>query len=345
MKTRRTGVLPAALVALAAAVAGCSGSDAPQPLPALRIDPASVTVSGISSGGYVAVQFHVAYSTLVNGAAVIAAGPYACAEGSLRHALGRCMKGDEPIPTGRLVALTSHLALPGSQQAIDPIAGLATDRVWLFHGRRDPYVGAAVTDALQGYYETLVEPASVVRIEHPDAGHTFPTLHEGSACDATESPFLGACGYDAAGELLGHLYGELAPRAAQPAGRLFEFDQEPYARAAGSRGLGATGWLYVPEGCEPGGRETCRLHIALHGCKQGSSFVGDAFARRAGYLEWAATNRIVVLMPQIERSFQPLNAFGCWDFWGYDGADYATRDGAQLRALRLMVAALLGEKD
>jgi len=53
----------------------------------------------------------------------------------------------------------------------------------------------------------------------------------------------------------------------------------------------------------------------------------------------------VVLMPQIERSFQPLNAFGCWDYWGYDGEGYATRDGAQMRALRLMVAVLMGEPD
>ena len=57
-------------------------------LPQLPLDPAAVTVSGISAGGYMAVQFHVAHSALVRGAGIVAAGPYFCAEASLRHALG-----------------------------------------------------------------------------------------------------------------------------------------------------------------------------------------------------------------------------------------------------------------
>src|SRR6188472_2485611 len=67
-------------------------------LAALPVARDSVTVSGISAGGYMAVQFHVAHSALVHGAGVIAAGPYYCAENSMRHALGRCMKGDSDIP-------------------------------------------------------------------------------------------------------------------------------------------------------------------------------------------------------------------------------------------------------
>ena len=41
-------------------------------LPALPIDPGTVTVSGLSAGGYMAVQFHVAYSSLVKGAGLVA---------------------------------------------------------------------------------------------------------------------------------------------------------------------------------------------------------------------------------------------------------------------------------
>ena len=37
--------------------------------------PTAITVSGISSGGFFAHQFHVAYSKLVNGAGIIAGGP------------------------------------------------------------------------------------------------------------------------------------------------------------------------------------------------------------------------------------------------------------------------------
>src|SRR5256885_13999079 len=39
----------------------------------------TVTVSGLSSGGFFAHQFHIAYSALVNGAGIIAGGPYSCA--------------------------------------------------------------------------------------------------------------------------------------------------------------------------------------------------------------------------------------------------------------------------
>jgi hypothetical protein len=46
------------------------------PLPALKADASNVTVSGLSSGGFIAVQFHVAHSTTVRGAGILAAGPY-----------------------------------------------------------------------------------------------------------------------------------------------------------------------------------------------------------------------------------------------------------------------------
>ena len=46
------------------------------PLPQLNIDKAQTTVSGASSGGYMAVQLHVAYSSsFKKGAAVIASSP------------------------------------------------------------------------------------------------------------------------------------------------------------------------------------------------------------------------------------------------------------------------------
>lgn len=44
----------------------------------------NVTVSGISSGGFFAVQFHVAFSALVQGAGVIAGGPYFASQGNVQ---------------------------------------------------------------------------------------------------------------------------------------------------------------------------------------------------------------------------------------------------------------------
>ena len=330
------------LVAAMVAVAGCGGGEQPDSrLSALPIDAGSVTVSGISAGGYMAVQFHVAHSSLVHGAGVIAAGPYFCAEDSMRHALGRCIKGDEEIPTSRLLELTSHLAL---DEAIDPIAGLGDDRVWIFHGAADPKLRKPVVDALEAYYRALVDPANVARIEHPTAGHTFPTADaSAAACEATESPFLGNCGLDGARALLEHLYGDLRDGRPPQDADLVEFDQRPYAAASGSEALAERGWVFIPAGCATGGTAHCRLHVVFHGCKQGKSFVGDRFVRRSGYLEVAAANDVVLLFPQIEPSYAPFNPQGCWDWWGYEGDAYAVKAGPQMRAVRRMVGDLLGK--
>ena len=99
------------------------------------------------------------------------------------------------------------------------------------------------------------------------------------------------------------------------------------------------GFLYVPKDCAAGA--PCRLHVAFHGCRQGIEFIGRAFARETGYNRWADTNRIVVLYPQAAKSwFWPFNPWGCWDWWGYTGTDYATRNAAQLATVHAMLAAL-----
>ena len=74
-----------AMLAVAACSNGADDAAGAQRLQRLPIDPASVTVSGISSGGAMATQFHVAHSSLVRGAGLLAASPYRCAEGSVRE--------------------------------------------------------------------------------------------------------------------------------------------------------------------------------------------------------------------------------------------------------------------
>jgi poly(3-hydroxybutyrate) depolymerase len=328
-------------------MAGC-GERRPAPdergerLPSVPVAADSVTVSGISAGGYMAVQFHVAHSALVRGAGVIAAGPYDCAGNSLSDALGRCMKGDTAIPTDELVSRTSQLALG---EEIDPIAGLADDRVWIFHGGADPVVAKSVVDALEAYYATLAAPSGIARVELPAAGHTFPANDPALApCGETASPFIGHCGIDGARVMLEHLYGAFPPSvAARPPGELRIVNQAPYATAMGAAGLADQGWLYVPAACAGTGTPgRCRLHVAFHGCKQGASYVQDAFVKRSGYLAAADAGNVVVLFPQVEPSFQPLNPNGCWDWWGYGSDAYATRRGPQVMAIRAMVDDLLG---
>src|SRR5918994_7390944 len=62
-------------VLAAAQVAAGSAAIAAERLPSLAIDVGQTTVSGLSSGAFMALQFHVAFSGTVRGAGVVAGGP------------------------------------------------------------------------------------------------------------------------------------------------------------------------------------------------------------------------------------------------------------------------------
>lgn len=300
---------------------------APPGLPSASIDLRQVTVSGLSAGAFMAVQLHVAHSDLFSGAAAVAGGPFLCAEGSLLAATTRCMRTLQAVPVARLVQHTRELARLGQ---VAPVAGLANARVFLFSGARDRTVAPEVVQALAAYYAEFVGPGNLVLRTHPQAGHGMVTQGQGGECGATAAPYLNDCAQDLAGELLSHLYpGLSAPRGPAPDENLLSFDQSAFA---GGAGLAETGWLYLPTSCRPGQGAPCRLHVALHGCRQSAGEVGQRFVRDAGYNRWAERNAIVVLYPQAGKV---PNA--CWDWWGYEGPAYATRQGKQVQAIRRMV--------
>jgi poly(3-hydroxybutyrate) depolymerase len=305
-----------------------------EPLPGLRAQATGVTASGLSSGGYMAVQLHIAHSASVSGAGAIAAGPYYCAQGSVWTAYWNCMspKPWAPVPPSAfLKTQTDALAVAGK---IDATKNLAGAPVWLFSGTRDRTVAPEVVKAAAAHY-TLYGAKAALVADKP-AGHAMPTHDAGRACETSESPFVNDCGYDAAGEMLKHLLGALQPPSRSAQGRLLEFDQ----RAYGGRdiSLGDIGYVYVPRHCEGA---QCRVHVAFHGCRQGAEEVGMRYVSEAGYNRWADTNALIVLYPQAIARWWPLfNPRGCWDWWGYTGAAYATRDGAQIRAVGAMLARL-----
>ena len=326
-------------VALAVVSGACSRQPAPAApgaLPALAIDTATLTVSGLSSGGYMATQFQVAFGTEVRGAAIIAAGPWNCARGVLQLALQDCL--GEPASAPPVPLLLDALRASALLGVVDPTSALADDRVWVFRGTRDTTVAAPVTAALVAQYRALLPPDQLQVVDTVPAGHGMPTLAGGGACASSSTPYLNACGFDAAGKLLEFLYAAPAAIDSAPHGQLLQFDQRPFDRR---RMLADTGYVFVPDACVQGAAR-CRLHVAFHGCQQGSTAVGEAFVRDAGYNGWAASHRTVVLYPQVQASaLVPFNPKGCWDWWGYSGADYATRSGAQLAAVHAMVRRLV----
>jgi poly(3-hydroxybutyrate) depolymerase len=329
---------------LACALAGAAAAH--DRLPALAADLRELTASGISSGGYMAVQFHVAHARSVRGVGVLAAGPYFCAQNSVTTAYYNCMTPGRWTPLPSVEALRAQAAGFARAGLIDPLESLAGARVWLFSGTNDRTVDTAVVDAARRFYALAgVAPGATAMIADRPAGHGMVTERDGLACALTEPPFILDCDFDAAGELLAHLLGPLQPAAARESGRIVRFDQREHVGGdAYSISMADSGYVYVPRACETGG---CRLHVAFHGCRQNAEAIGERFVREAGYNRWADTNRLVVLYPQtIARNGWGgagwrwnfvFNPRGCWDWWGYTGAQYATKLGPQIRAVRSMV--------
>jgi len=323
-------------VALAATFVVATGAFAAE-LPSFTVDLAQTSVSGLSSGAFMAGQFHVAFSETVIGAGIVAGGPYGCAEGQLATALNRCMQTHSgPPDPAHLLQRAEEFAQEG---AIDPLAGLSGDRVYVFSGTEDATVTPAVVDQAVAFYRAAGVPeADIAHVDEVAAGHGFVTESHGSACPTTASPYINDCNYDQAGALLTHIYGELSPPSAEPSGSIIAFDQSAFLADPTAHGLDGTGHLYVPLACAQGA--TCRVHIAFHGCQQTDALIGDRFRAEAGYNRWADTNNLIVLYPQAHRTL--LNPNACWDWWGYDDDRYATRNGRQMAAVRAMLDRLAG---
>lgn len=305
-------------------------------LPALNADASAVTVSGISSGGAMAVQAHVAWSGTFRGAAVFAGAAYDCAQGDVALAIGRCQEAltAAEIPVADLVATTRARAAQG---VIDPPANLAASRVYLFSGTLDQTVRQPGMDAARDYYLNFVPAANVTYVNTVAAGHGWVSPLGQVMCALQSSPYVNDCGIDPQATFLSQFYGPLQPRRVGAlSGTLEPVDQAEFLddHDPAAHSMDANAWLYVPADCRRGA--PCRVHVAFHGCNQSFSKIGDQFMRQANLDEWADTNRIVVLYPQAIAT-PPTNGLGCWDWWGYDSAAYGTHDGPQLLAVKRMV--------
>lgn len=308
---------------------------APAPaLPALQVDATRTAVVGLSAGAYMAQQFHFAHADQLNGVGLIAGGPYHCARGSLDTALNTCMAPDADAgpPLPELMAIARERMQSG---ALAPRQALEGDRVYVFHGQQDTTVLPRLGRAAAELYGLLGVTVDLRTDFDQPVTHTMPTAAAGSC--AAEAPYVSGCGLDLAGRIVRHLYA--LPDTARPGagdGEVLAFDQQPYNVAA-APGIADTGYAYIPRACAAGG---CGLLLALHGCRQAAEQVERAFVDGAGFNRWADRARVVVLYPQTRASYLPLNPRACWDWWGYSGADYDTRSGAQIRFLaRLLEAA------
>ena len=350
----------------------CASASAAERLGSYPVDPAQVSVSGISSGAFMANQLHIAHSADIMGAAMIAGGLYGCAvlhptadgvEALDSQATGPCMSTPFLLEDVSFYAdLVKTLA---GKAAIDPPSNLAKSRVYIFTGGSDSVVSSETVEKARDVYTALGVPAANIVFEDQSgpaakAGHSWVTKNFGGKCSVNKAPYINDCAYDQAGAELTAIYGrDLKPPAAALSGQIVPFDQTEFvpSGAARANGLLDAGYLYVPKDCEPGAQAPCRLHIVLHGCQQSSEVLGNEFYTKIGVNEWADANRIIVLYPQAHATkvselpekagltaLIDANPYGCWNWWGY-AADpqYLTKNGVQVSAIWAMVRRIEGK--
>lgn len=317
-----------------AALAGSALAESIRLQPYDSLDKTAVTVSGLSSGAFFANQMHVAYSGLIDGAGLIAGGPYDCAGQTAspwwlnlqpnaraivavsvctrvaRDAFDSWTTWWGPLPEAPDVDLSvDSVSIARADGAIDDPANLADDRVWLFSGTGDTVVPASTVQVLAAFYRRLgIDGSRLAVVDDVPAGHGLPvesfpgeSRFPKLGCGDEAPPFIVTCGRDAAEQLLKHLYpdGFVDTPAVPRRDRLLPFDQaEFFDTADPTVSLAKVGYVYVPLACLDG-ETKCRLHVAFHGCQQGYEAVGDDFVWDGGYNRWAEANNIVVLYPQV----------------------------------------------
>ncbi|CAF2817996.1 unnamed protein product [Rotaria sp. Silwood2] len=198
----------------------------------------NVTVSGISSGAAMAVQFHMAYSKEISGCGILAGPPYECA-GNLAG-VTKCMKG----PVQNISALSILLKLESYASAgyIDSLSNIENDSVYIFSGTKDSVTLPSIVKLNEKIYSVL--DANIKTNYDLPATHGFPTNNFGESCDVLNTKnFINNCGFNMAYDVLNHLHGGqlITPKlnAATPlVGQMIVFRQASFQNPPPSLAVG-----------------------------------------------------------------------------------------------------------
>lgn len=344
------------------------------PLPSYKTQNRN-SISGLSSGAFMTVQMHIAHSAKFIGAGVIAGGPYRAAE-TFRSAAPSvpmsCILNSLYVAMTPLTAATAPdvgalIKLTHDTPDIDDLANVKAQRMYVFTGSCDAVVNQHVGQTTRAFYEGLgVTSGNMMFVDDVPAGHSIITTNpEDSPLSANQPPYINRGDFVQSHTILRHIYGGLRDPAEAATGDLIRFDQSEFiGDAPGQASMAPFGYAYIPSRVASGEAEALGVHIVLHGCKQGYTYVnfingaadvlnqppyGARYITTTGYMEMAEANDLILLFPQVggddDNAIQ--NPDGCWDWWGYtasdlDAPDYYTQNAVQIRAVNAMLDRLLG---
>lgn len=271
---------------------------------------AKYTVSGISSGGFMAAQMGVIYSSEVSGVGMVAAGFYNCAGDHFQQKLkkaqmngkgfgifyateldpfaiwtgnySKAFKLSEENPLYQSVAVCmqnpqlaeidfSDLADRADAGLIDATENIAQQNIFLFQGQKDSVVNAKMQDQNIRFYEKMNVAKENITVVKGVGGHSYPTDQKGlNACESQGVPYLSSCEIDLAGDLLTAVLGQ------QDLVRSAKDSEKIYQvrqklGASHPESVAEYGYLAAPDSCLKNPSQ-CRLHVALHGCEMADSF-------------------------------------------------------------------------
>lgn len=344
-----------------------------QPLRGYNADLSQSSISGLSSGAFMTVQMHLAHSSTFVGAGIIAGGPFRCAE-SYRaaamiaedaltlNALYTCMNPLIPQTGPQPEKLAEVARESAAAGLIDDPKHLSKNRIYIFTGSEDKVVYSDVVNTTREFYRHLGVPAKNIRyVDDVPAGHSIITDNpEDTALPLNQPPYINNGGFMQSRDILDHIYGPLEAPSQQLSGSIVRFDQTEFFDGQERASMSDFAYAYVPKAVAEGA--PCRVHIAMHGCKQGYNYInyvngrpdsrnsapyGNRYFTTTGYNQIADSNNLIILYPQAQGvdNGDVQNPDGCWDWWGYTGEDpenpdYYSKNAIQIQAIYRMLERL-----
>lgn len=343
----RTGLVAAALLlVLPACEAGTH--EALADLRALRLvaDRNGLTLSGVSSGAAMAVQYAVAHSATVAGVGSIAGPGWGCAQGSVQTAIDTCMCGRGELSSMHATARKLAQNPNGGLDRLEPdptqaarLLPRSLRRSYVFHSRADETMTAAPQEQAIEFLRAYTGQEPVVDRGTPAdksdrAGHGIlsPDGSDSCASSQADKTYIRNCDrHDNVASLFRALYGAppddiSAQQPVQTDKGIIAFRQTPFIDAVAAT---RPAIQLAPDGIMPFWRfsarrqkfdladtgylfvpEQCRranVNCKVHVALHGCKQNAEYFARHAGYNRWAQRYNVIVVYPAIG-AYQPAAA-------------------------------------
>lgn len=135
-----------------------------------------VTVSGLSSGGSMATQMHIAFSKDISGSGILAGPPYYCAGNYMAATM--CMSGS--VTSISVPGILNKIKSYESWGNIDNTTNIKNDPVYIFTGRYDTVSLPGIVKLNEQIYSSL--NAKVKTNYDMGSAHGFPTENYGLSC-------------------------------------------------------------------------------------------------------------------------------------------------------------------